>query len=331
MNPKLPPALKPRDTIGVVCTSYPYAVKLKKQYARGLHELERLGYRVKLGKHTERSAGLVNASARERAQDLHAMFLDPEVRAIILINGGTLASEVLDELDYDLIARHPTILIGYSDVTAILLGITARTGMPTFHGPMLIPQFGEFPHVQPYTLKSFTDATTSTDGYTITASDAWTDEFLDSTKGEDSHSRTMRTNPGWTVARHGTVHGKVVCGNLRIICSLLGTPYAPSFDGAILILEDLGIKTDELKRNLIHLAQAGVLRSVRAIAWGRLLRVEPKDGVSVEDVVREVVGDIPLVYGLDVGHTDPVATITNGVEATLDTQAKTIRFGPTVK
>lgn len=306
-------------TIGIVSTSYPYAIKLAARYERALAHLKDLGFETKTGAHVTTRSGFVTGTPQERAADINTMYADPQVDAILCVNGGSVSSEVLPYLDYSLIRSNPKPIIGYSDATAILLAINAKTGIETCHGPMLIPQYGEYPAVLPYTHSSLL-RTLSGEKHLAEPSAQWTDEFLDATKGEDLRPRTLKENPGWKVIKHGEAQGRLICGNLRIICSLLGTPYTPDFKYAILILEDTGIKTDELERNLTHLAHAGVLDAVSGVCFGRMLCQE-KDGVSIDDVLDRVFAQhsIPVVTGLDVGHTDPVMTVPVGRMAHLRT------------
>lgn len=311
-----PNSLNKGDTIGIVSTSYPYALKLNNRYKRAIENLKNLGYNVKVGKYVETKEGFVTASAEKRAEDINQMFLDKEVKAILCVNGGSLSSEVLPFLNYEVIQKNPKIFCGYSDVNSIALGIHAKTGVVTFNGPMLIPQFGEFPTILDYSLKSF-ETILGVKGPTVLApSEEWTDEFLDGTKNEDNRPRKTKKNETYKIIKEGNAEGRVISGNLRIICSQVGTSYLPDFKGKILFLEDLDINTAELKRNLEHLSQAGLLKEIKGLVFGRILMLKEKEGVSLENVLLDLFKDkeIPIIIGGDFGHTDPVLTIPNGVQ-----------------
>lgn len=310
-----PAPLNKGDTIGIVSTSYPYARKLNDRYNRAIENLKKLGYNLKIGDYVETKEGFVTASPEKRAEDINKMFLDKEVKAILCVNGGAQSSEVLPFLDYDLIKKNPKIFCGYSDVNSISLGIYAKTGIITFNGPMLIPQFGEFPNILNYSLEYFEKILSGKNDVDLRPSKEWTEEFLDSTKGEDNRPRKMKINDCYEVIKGGNAQGRILSGNLRIICSQIGTSYLPDFAGKILFLEDLEISTAELKRNLEHLSQANLLNEIKGVVFGRILMLKEKDGVSLKEVLLDFFKEknIPIIIGMDFGHTDPVITIPNGV------------------
>jgi len=152
---RLPPRLERGDLVGIVSPSSAVAAGVPRRFERGVAELERRGFRVRVGEHARLQTGWTAGTASERAADLHAMFGDPEVRAIVCTIGGYNANQLLELLDYELIAANPTIFVGFSDITALHGAIHARTGLATMLGPALLPQFGELGGVDEYTWQAF--------------------------------------------------------------------------------------------------------------------------------------------------------------------------------
>lgn len=320
----MPKRISKKPIFGVVSTSYPYALELPVRYERALNSLKSLGFSYKEGKYLKTKTGFTAGTAKQRAEDINNMFADPQVEAILCVNGGSMSSEVLEFIDYEIIKKNPKPFVGYSDVTSILSGINAKTGLITFHGPMLIPQFGEVPQILDFSFKSFNQVLRGINEFELRSSKEWTDEFLDGKKGEDVRPRKTKINDTYQIIRKGEAKGNIIVGNLRILCSLLGTPYFPSMDNIILFLEDLNLNTAEFKRNMIHLHHAGIMKKVKAVVVGRLLMCKEKDGISVEQILKEVVKEGPIIIGADFGHTDPMLTIPFGAKCRINSAGQII-------
>src|SRR3990172_1369761 len=137
-----PKALRPGDLIGVIAPSGPPD---EKELMAGIQRLKGLGFKVRLGEHLLKRWRHLAAEDRERAEDLHRLFKDPEIRAIVCARGGSGASRLIPHLDPKIIQANPKIFVGSSDVTTILLYLTQTGGLVAFHGPMAAPNFGEKP------------------------------------------------------------------------------------------------------------------------------------------------------------------------------------------
>lgn len=138
----IPSALKAGDTIGLVCPAYPLLAEMDLQIAQ--ETLQALGFKVKVGKHIGDRYGYLAGSDKDRANDLHEMFKDKSVKGILAIHGGWGCARVLPHLDFELIKNNPKVLIGYSDITALLNAIYAKTGLVTFHGPVASSTWNAF-------------------------------------------------------------------------------------------------------------------------------------------------------------------------------------------
>jgi muramoyltetrapeptide carboxypeptidase len=319
----LPRLLERGDLVGVVSPSSPVAADRPRRFERGLAELERRGFRVRVGEHARSKTGWTAGSAEDRAADLNAMFADPDVRAIVCSIGGYNSNQLLELLDYDLIAANPKVFVGYSDITALHGAIHARTGLATMLGPALLPQFGEHGGAHDYTWDAFERVTAHAEPAGVFRAPAdWYPEVL----GWDEHDdrpRHAEPAPPWRTVRAGSAEGPIVAGNVNTLLLLHGTPWWPSLDGALLCLED-----DEeygkpwmVERQLFQLRHIGALAGAAGVAYGRIHPGAGFEPVELLDeiLVRATAGlDLPVASGLDLSHTDPLLTLPWGVRARLD-------------
>jgi muramoyltetrapeptide carboxypeptidase LdcA involved in peptidoglycan recycling len=320
---RLPRRLERGDLVGIVSPSSAVAAGVPRRFERGVSELERRGFRVRVGEHARSQTGWTAGAASERAADLHAMFADPEVRAIVCTIGGYNANQLLELLDYELIAANPTIFVGFSDITALHGAIHARTGLATMLGPALLPQFGELGGVEEYTWDAFERVAMRAEPAGIFRQpEHWYPDRLWWDQ-EDDRPRTAEPAPPWRSVRPGSAEGPIVAGNVNTLLLLHGTPCWPSLDDAILCLED-----DEeygkpwiVERQLVQLRQLGVLERAAALAYGR---VHPEAGFESDTWIDEILLrategiDLPVATGLDFSHTSPLLTLPWGVRARLD-------------
>ncbi|MFN8074462.1 MAG: S66 peptidase family protein [Kineosporiaceae bacterium] len=318
-----PPRLRPGDAVGLVAPSGP--VPVKERLERAVAQLRAWGYEPVVG--PVALSGAADAPAADRAAELHAMVADPAVTCIVAAIGGYSANAVLPHLDPVLWREHPTALVGYSDVTALLLGVLATAGVVTFHGPTALPELGEFPGALPYTTAGWRAALTADAGPpaplgVLAPAPDWTEEFL-AWGGDDVRPRALQPSPGWAVLAPGQARGPLLGGNIETLSVLVGTPYLPSFEGAVLLCETTATSVSAFAQKWQHLESAGVLSGVRGVLLGRTFRA----GAAVESGVREVVRraardlGVPAVAGLDVGHPDPMLTLPLGCEVDLSTLA----------
>jgi muramoyltetrapeptide carboxypeptidase len=255
--------------------------------------------------------------------DLHAMFADPEVRAIICTIGGFNANQLFELLDFDLIAANPKLFVGFSDITGLHGAIHARTGLATMIGPALLAQFGEHGGVHPYTWDAFERVAMHAESAGVFRQPAvwyperlWWDE-------QDDRPRTAEPAPPWRTVRAGRAEGPIVAGNVNTLLLLNGTPWWPQLDGALLCLED-----DEdygkpwmVERQLVQLRQLGVFERAAGLAYGR---IHPESGFESPEWIDEILlrvtagTELPVAVGLDFSHTDPLLTLPWGVRARLD-------------
>jgi muramoyltetrapeptide carboxypeptidase len=292
------------DTVGIVAPAS--APPDAKAVDRAAAALEKYGFKPRLAKNVRARLGFLAGSDRDRATDLMAMFTSKKVKAIICLRGGYGAARLLGRLDYEVIRRHPKILSGYSDITSLHCALARKVNLVSIHAPMLNGALAD-PKVPEFTRRSFFRTVMET-----------------GPAGGISAGYEGKTV---SVLRGGVAEGRLVGGNLSVLCASIGTPFAPSFAGKILFLEDIGEKPYRLDRMLTQLLNAGILAQVAGVAVGvnrDCLDPDAKPGgeyrQSAADVVKERLSclQVPVVTGLPFGHVELNATIPMGVKATLD-------------
>jgi muramoyltetrapeptide carboxypeptidase len=248
----------------------------------------------------------------QQLDDLHAMFLDRDVKAVWGGRGGSGGSALLPGVRYDLIRANPKIVVGFSDVTALHLAIHRLAGLVTFHGPAAISTFSDYSadHLRAVLMEP--RAT-----FTIRMAEE------NRNKGLEQPQFAER------VLVPGTATGQLVGGNLSVLAALVGTPYAAQLKGRIAFLEDIGEAPYRINRMLTQLVQGGGLAQAAAVMFGVCTRCTAppgEDSLTLEETLADNLGALPMpsVYGYSFGHIAHHFTIPIGVRARLDTEARTL-------
>lgn len=284
--------------------------------------LEDLGFKLSFSEHYFENDIFDSAPIASRVADLEAAFADESVDAILTTIGGFNSNELLPYLDFDLIARHPKIFCGYSDTTALLNAIYAKTGMPTYMGPA----YSSFKMVQgqEYQTEAWLKAVTL-DSYELTPSPEWSSDawYL-----PDAPRTFYPTD--WKVYNPGRASGIAIGGNISTLNLLTGTEFAPKPDNYILFLEEA--EDDDyliIARHLTALLQA--YPNPQAVVFGRF----PKETKMTEEILLAILDKhpllkkIPVLYNLDFAHTQPLFTITIGAQVELNSQTMSLHFQTT--
>lgn len=295
-----PRAVPTGGTLGLISPSS--AIKAE-SLEPGLAYLEAHGYRIKrfpslYAKHHE-LAGTDEA----RAADLIAAFEDPEVDAVLCSRGGYGCARLMPYLDFEALANHRKLFIGYSDITTLHLGFQ-NVGFATLHGAVGVT-FSK-PR-EPWVWESFGNALT---GDLIRPKDA----------------------PNGETVRPGRAEGEVIGGCLRLICDALGTPDAPDTDGKILLIEDTGEKAYRVDAMLTQLLNAGLLQRAAGIVIGEFSETdalsERGDSPCWRSIVEERLGKIrvPTIVDYPIGHKSQILSVGLGVQAVLDADRGTLDY-----
>lgn len=321
-----PPRLRENQCIGIFTPSSPlHTGPFEEKFLHGISVLKNAGFAVKLGSVTSsgRSEGYRSASPRERANEILELFADPEVHALVSTVGGYNTSSVIDHLDYTLIARHPKIVCGFSDVTSLHCALMTQAGLSTFYGPAVFPSFGEWPTCPEETMQSFLDAVSRpwTGVRVLEKPRRWSRHFRNATDGSwKTQPRQWNSSDGWKVVRPGIIEAPLVALNLNTLLTHAGTCTFPDLSGCILLLEDMDAPLGRTERSLVHLARLGVFEKVKAVLWGR---IENPDAASTEESYVRLLSEfvpapIVLVTEIDLSHTVPILTIGQGVNCRLE-------------
>ncbi len=297
--------LKFGDTLGLIAPSG--AVRTEGAIARAVAETERMGFKVKLGESAGQKYGYLSGTDEVRARDINSMFRDDEVDAIVCLRGGYGAMRILDQLDYDMIAKHPKIFMGFSDITALHIALLERCGLITFHGPM--------------------------------AAANWADKPLDDFSRESMYRVLMHAEPTGELVNPpeypkqtvnpGQAEGQLVGGNLMLIASSLGTPWELETKGRIIFIEEVGERTYCVDRMLTQLRLAGKFDDCAGVVFGNFADCPieyPEFGLSLEEIIRDVVSPSgkPVFTGLRCGHCSPKLTLPFGVKCRMDADKCTL-------
>lgn len=321
-----PPRLRPGDTIGIVSPSWGGAGIFPHRVERGIRQIEAMGFRSKLARHALNQRGQVSETPEHRAADIHGMFLDPEVRAIVAAIGGDHSCHLLPLLDFELIRRHPKIFIGFSDITVLNVAIWATTGLVTFNGPALLTDFAEYPAMFDYTaghlLRVICEARPAGP---IEPSAFWTEELLDWARQKDlERPRLTQPSRGWTWLKPGAAEGYLVGGCIESLQHLRGTRFWPATDGSILFLETSEEKPSPATVDgiLMDYENMGVLDSLAALLVGRPMHYNDAERQELREVILERTQrcDFPIIADMDFGHTSPQFTLPIGCRARIDTR-----------
>lgn len=308
-----PPVLRAGDVVGMVAPASNAYEPEEIQIAKETMAL--YGFKVVLGKHINAQNGYLAGSDAQRAADLNDMFRRPEIRGIVTFSGGYGCSRILPFLDYEQMQRSPKVIVGHSDITALLIGIHQKTGLVTFHGSSGLTGVGD------YAMSHFRRAIMSSQ--TLGA-------IADPPKPSPG---TIERNNRLITIVPGRATGQLIGGNLTLVTNLIGTPYEPDTRGKILFLEDIGEEPYRIDRMLTQLWLAGKLQAAAGIALGRFVDCIPSDykssffqTISLENVLRDRLEPLgkPTLYNLMFGHVRDNAVLPLGTMATLDATAKTL-------
>ena len=282
-------------------------------------KLEALGFRLSFSEHYFENDIFDSAPIASRVADLEAAFANETVDAILTTIGGFNCNELLPYLDFDLIAQNPKIFCGYSDTTALLNAIYAKTGMQTYMGPAY--SSFKMEQGQQYQTTSWLNAVTQ-DTYQLTPSLEWSSDawYL-----PDAPRTFFQTE--WKVYNPGQASGVAIGGNISTLNLLTGTEFAPRPDKYVLFLEEA--EDDDyliIARHLTALLQA--YPNPQAVVFGRF----PKETKLTEEILltildkHPILKKVPVLYDLDFAHTQPLFTITIGGQVEIDTKTFSITF-----
>jgi muramoyltetrapeptide carboxypeptidase len=300
---------------------------------RAKKHLEKLGYEVIVAEHAAGNEGYVSADATKRVSDLHAAFSDKKCSLVLCSIGGNHANQLLDKIDYELIARNPKAFCGYSDITVLHCAFLAKTGLQTFYGPTFLNQFGEHPEVLGFTDRSFRRVLMGEANIKEeTMSTAYTDEILDWFTDEDAtRPRKLTGHSGIQVWKAGVTTGRAFPFTVPSINHLLNTEYLSVVESPILMVDipegasmHEGLSVGEFDAWFTDVILSGMLDNAAGLVFGRAYKYDAEKIAALQAMILKRCADydFPILYGADFGHTDPQFTIPYGSVWAVDTSAE---------
>jgi muramoyltetrapeptide carboxypeptidase len=289
-----PPRLQSGDTVAVAA---PAGLFDPQALHAGVQLLVSAGLQVMVPDEVFISKGRYAGDDRQRADLIMRLAADAQVKAIFCIRGGYGAMRILPFLDFDVFVHHPKIIVGFSDITALLLAVHRSCGMVTYHGPLVT---------------------------TLAESDEQTQNaFFQALFHSDP--LPLQARAGGEI-KAGRAEAPVLAGNLTTLNHLLGTPYQPQFEGRILLLEDRAEAPYRIDRMLTQLKLAGCLDDLAGVGLGSFESCG--DEQQLFDIVGELFADrrFPILARLPFGHANRNLTVPIGRRATIDTDRRTLAF-----
>ncbi|MBQ8448012.1 MAG: LD-carboxypeptidase [Clostridia bacterium] len=316
-----------KAAIGVFSPSSPISVTVPSRYNRGKEYLENKGFKVINGNLFGKSDFYRSGNIKARADEFNQLMYNEDVQILMSAIGGFNTNSILPYIDYEYLKNHPKIIIGYSDVTALLLGIYAKTGLVTFYGPALAASFGEFPPFVDMTFESFKSIVCGTEKvpYDYKIFPIWTDEFIN--WKQQTGSKKERANECVCV-NPGRSRGRLIGGNLNTMQGILGTEYMPEIrKGDIFLLEDSCKDASTIERTFSMLKLSGVFDKVGGIILGKHERFNDNGtGRAPYEILNEVLNgcEVPFLAEFDCCHTHPMFTMPIGCEVELNATEKKV-------
>lgn len=305
MIPIKPKALKKNSTIALIAPAGPIT---ELQLARAQENLAEMGFKSTFTEKILEKKGYLAGSDEIRLNDLHDAFLNDKADAILCIRGGYGCSRIIDQVDYELIKNHPKIFIGYSDITALLNAIWQKTGLITFHGIVGTSVFTNYTKQQ----------------------------FKNIVSNQSTHYEIHTNNPeDLNIISKGSCTGQLVGGNLSIINSLIGTPYAVDFENKILFIEEVNEAPYKIDRMLTQLLLNGNIKNAAGIILGKFngcdidnIEITINNSLSLSEIFNNRLENIniPVLSGFSFGHVKDQAMFPIGIMASFDTSESSVHL-----
>jgi len=302
--------LKEGDTIGLITPAG--ALSEEETITVAKEVLAYLGFKVKEGKYIRSRYGNLAGTDQERLSDLHEMFADKQVDGILCIRGGNGASRLLPYIDYNLIRSNPKVLLGYSDITALILAFYAKAGLVSFHGVVGSSTWSN------YVVKLFKD------------------QFFDNKMSiyenpSKAENLIVQYKDRIQTITPGIAEGTILGGNLTLLTGLCGSPYLPDFKDAILFVEEIDEKSDRMDRMFCQLMNSGILSQIKGFILGKCTNCGPSGGygsLTLDQMLHDYIKPlgIPAYSGAMIGHISDQFLMPVGVRARMNASTGTIEY-----
>lgn len=308
-----PKKLEQGDKVGIISPASYVSDKEKEEIIENLKKLNLVG---EFSKNFLKKNGYLSGTDSERLEDLHEMFARKDIKGIICARGGYGTPRILSEINYSLIKKNPKIIIGYSDITALLQAIYVKTGLITFHGPVGISTFNDF------SLRFFNETLFNVGKKIELVSEKY-----------EKNDKIINSVEDITVINDGISEGILIGGNLSLVVSLIGSEFDFNPENKLLFFEEIGEEPYSIDRMLTQLLLTKKLQKCKGIILGHFSNCEvKKQDAAFESSfnLKEVLFDrlsnlkVPVIYGLSFGHIKNKFVLPNGIKARLDTDKRIV-------
>lgn len=302
-----PKRLQQGNTIGLLAPASHLDGNTRIEIA--IETIQSLGFKVKEGRNLNKQYGYFAGTDTERANDINDFFIDPEIDGIMCLAGGWGSSRLLPLLDYTMIQKHPKVLMGFSDITALLNGIYAQSGLVSFHGPLAGTEFTSY----------------CVDEFKKVVMLAYQDIALGNPPPFEKREGQVERRNRIRIIGTGTARGPLVGGNLSLVSHLVGTPYLPDLAGKILFLEDINEAVYRIDRTLTQLSLSGALDGIAGIIFGKFTDCSFGGTRARQFTLDEVLDNfcnslgVPAISGLMIGHVADQTTLPIGCQVEVNT------------
>ncbi len=304
---RFPEAFQKGDTVGLTATSFPMGQEIIKQCVRTLEEE---GYHVKVSRCIKENRNFHNYLAgdgKSRAEDLHELFADNEVKGIFCLRGGYGSSHMMKYLDFNLIRKYPKVFIGYSDVTNLNVALNQFCDLVTFHGPMVYSNM----------LKSYDEYTKKSLYRALHMPEEM--EFENPAQKE------------YQVIKEGKAEGTIIGGNITVLARGIGTFFQADTKDKILFLEEIEENIPAIDMLLTQMEYAGMLKDIKGILFGNFTQCNNNRydaSYTIDQFLHDRMSkyEVPIMAGIQSGHDVPMGTIPLGTVCCMDTKEKKIMF-----
>lgn len=315
-----PPYLIEGSKIGIWTPSSSAPFLFPNRFKRALGALENFGFFVETGNSCNYNQQYQPGFQQKLVDEFHDFIIRADIDAIVFSTGGWSSIALLPYINWELIKNNPKPIIGYSDATSFLLACYKMTGLVTFHGPMVISEWGEYESPWAYTINNFLKVVNLNESLVLTPPEYWTQENLWWDK-EDNRKRKVNGKSKWTFYREGYCKGTLIGGNLTTLSLLLNTTYFPDCKNSILFIETEGYSPDKFLAFMMQLKISGYLDVISGLIVGKHSNpLKTSSGnIDFNNILNIVLDkEIPVLIDVDMGHTEPMITLPIGGEAIIN-------------
>ncbi len=301
----MPTALHVGDMVGIIAPASP----VKNEFLqKGELYLQNMGFKTMAAGNLFHRLHHLAGSARDRLDDVHQMFDRDDVKAVFAARGGYGSVHLLEQLDYALLAEHPKLLVGYSDITALQLALWHKIRLPSLSGPMVATEMARPGTINEPLFKNILSGMLPKVNKLASA-------YL-----RDDNIRFLRPE--------NSAKGCLLGGTLSVLSALVGTPYFPDLTGAILIFEERGERIYQLDRYLTHLRLAGVFEQVAMVVIGALMLPDPREKILLPGFLNNffAADSFPVVSGFHYGHCPRSFIFPQGIDVEFNLAGRSISF-----